>query len=231
MRIAALVTISAALASAGGALATVGSQPSGSTAQSLSAGPGLVGYVSRGPISATCLPGTSCFHPARVMLRFSQNGSEAIVARRFTSASGAYRVALKPGLYTVTAPLGVSRLIPSIVRVPVSGWRHVNFVLLAPPVTAAGTQQVRPALRVIAPDQPVIIEGVNFKASEQVRVTGHIGTTTVDKSVVSSVSGTFMINLGNGVHLAGCSAGAFLTATGTLGSVATLKILPRLCAP
>jgi len=165
------------------------------------------------------------------MLRFSHNGSEAIVARPFTSASGAYRIALKPGLYTVTAPLGVSRLVPSIIRVPVSGWRHVNFVLLTPPATAAGTQQARPALRVMAPGEPVIIQGLHFKANEQVRVTGHVSQTTVDKSVVSSASGTFMINLGNGVHLAGCSAGAFLKATGTLGSIATLKILPRMCAP
>jgi len=106
-----------------------------------------------------------------------------------------------------------------------------GVVLVAVPASAAGAQQARPALRVLLPAEPVIIEGIHFKAHERVRVTGHVSERTVDKSVRSGASGTFMINLGSGVHLAGCSAGAFLKATGTLGSVAILRILPRLCVP
>jgi len=79
--------------------------------------------------------------------------------------------------------------------------------------------------------EPLIVRGFFFKAKELVRVKGFVAEAQVARSVRANLFGTFSIDVGRDVHLAGCSAGAFLKATGSLGSVAVLKIPPRLCAP
>jgi hypothetical protein len=132
MRIAALAFVSVALVSAGVALATPGPpQPPQPVSTSTTPTPisptGLVGYVSRGPITPNCAPGNSCFRPARVMLRFSRPGQ--LVTRAPTRVTGAYRIALAPGIYSVSVAAGLGRLKPSLVRVPADRWRHVNFTL------------------------------------------------------------------------------------------------------
>jgi hypothetical protein len=132
MRIVALGLVSAALALAGAALAIGPPQPPSpdgiATTVPLATSPtGLVGYVSRGPITPNCDAGDSCFRPARVTLRFSRQGR--LVARAATRVSGAYRIALRPGVYSVSVAAGLGRLTPSIVRLPVNRWRRVNFTL------------------------------------------------------------------------------------------------------
>jgi hypothetical protein len=129
MRIAALVIVSAALASAGAALAIGPPQPPqpSSTDSTKPSSTGLAGYVSRGPITPNCAPDDSCFRPARVTLRFSRQGR--VLARAATLASGAYRIALRPGVYAVSVSASLGRLKPSVVRLPASGWRRVNFTL------------------------------------------------------------------------------------------------------
>ena len=132
MRIAALAIVSAALVSAGVALATPGPpqppQPVSTSTQPLPTSPtGLVGYVSRGPIAPRCAPGNSCYRPAQVTLRFSRQGSP--VARAATRASGAYRIALAPGVYSVSVAARLGFLRPSLVRVPADRWKRVNFTL------------------------------------------------------------------------------------------------------
>ena len=88
----------------------------------------------------------------------------------------------------------------------------------------------KPALRIARAAHPLIIRGLYFKASERVRVTGSVSDAKIARTLLSTVSGTFTINLGNGVSLAGCSGGVSLRAVGTLGSVAILKIPPKMCA-
>src|SRR5262249_15416591 len=92
----------------------------------------------------------------------------------------------------------------------------------------ARAAQARPALR-ITRMEPLIVNGVRFKSSERVRVAGFVNQTKVAITVRSHGAGTFTIDLGNAVHLEGCSAGASLKAVGSLGSIAILRIPPRAC--
>jgi hypothetical protein len=89
---------------------------------------------------------------------------------------------------------------------------------------------LKPALRVVRAEHPLLIRGLYFKAGERVRVTGTVVETKVARTLLSTASGTFTLNLGDDVSLAGCSGGASLKAVGTLGSVAILKIPPKMCA-
>ncbi len=131
MRIATLAIVSAALASGGSAFAIGPPRPpQPPPGPPLPAsGTGLIGYVSRGPVSPVCRVGMPCFRPAQVTLRFGRR--LAVAVRVSTRPTGGYRVALKPGIYTVsvagTGRLG--RLRPSAVTVPALGWKRVNFVL------------------------------------------------------------------------------------------------------
>jgi hypothetical protein len=78
--------------------------------------------------------------------------------------------------------------------------------------------------------EPLIVKRVRFQPRERVRVAGFVNQTNVAITVRSNAAGTFTIDLGNDVHLEGCSAGAFLKAVGSRGTVAILKIPPRACA-
>jgi hypothetical protein len=132
VRIATLAIVCAALTSASGALA-IGPprphQPPPAPPQPLPAsGTGLIGSVSRGPVSPICRVNVPCYRSAQVTLRFGRH--DAVAVRVATRSTGTYRVALKPGLYTVSAgTTGLARLRPSVVTVPASGWKRVNFVL------------------------------------------------------------------------------------------------------
>jgi hypothetical protein len=131
MRLATFAIVCAMLAS-GGVASAIGpprppQPPPGPTQPLPASGTGLIGYVSRGPVSPICRPGVSCFRPAQVTLRFGRR--KAVAVRVSTRPTGTYRVALKPGIYAVSAGTGVARLRPAIVTVPTSGWRRVNFVL------------------------------------------------------------------------------------------------------
>ena len=111
MRIATLAIVCAALASGSSALA-IGPprppQPPPGPPQPLPAsGTGLIGYVSRGPVSPVCRVGVPCFRPAQVTLRFGRR--QAVAVRVSTRPTGGYRVALKPGIYTVSVA-GTGRL-------------------------------------------------------------------------------------------------------------------------
>ena len=66
---------------------------------------------------------------ARVTLRFGRSGSNALLGRATTRAAGDFRVALRPGVYTVTVTPSLGRLRPSLVRVPATGWKRIVFVI------------------------------------------------------------------------------------------------------
>jgi hypothetical protein len=101
----------------------------------------------------------------------------------------------------------------------------------APAMTApAPPQESTPMLRIVKVDQPVLIRGLNFKAGERVRLTGFVAEKKIARTLTSSLVGTFTANLGYDVHLSGCSGAVNLKAVGSLGSVAILKLPPKLCA-
>ena len=66
----------------------------------------LSGTVTIGPITPVCQVGVPCDKPAAaVRLSFVRKG-HAFAAT--TSASGAYRISLQPGIYVVSASAGMS---------------------------------------------------------------------------------------------------------------------------
>ena len=128
MRLPALAVLASVLVFTGSVLATPGPpQPPQPLPTTPTSSTGLVGYVARGPLSPTCHPFQPCFRPARVTLRFARQG--LLRATAATRASGWYRVALPPGLYSVSVAARAGQLKPSVVRVPVNRWHHANFVL------------------------------------------------------------------------------------------------------
>src|SRR6266540_3374279 len=105
MRIVALGLVSAALVAAGAALAIGPPQPPSpdgiATTVKSATSPtptGLFGHVSRGPTTPNCDANDPCFQPVQVTLRFSRQGR--LVVRTATRVSGAYRIALRPGVYS-----------------------------------------------------------------------------------------------------------------------------------
>jgi hypothetical protein len=81
---------------------------------------GFKGHVTIGPLTPVCQAGTPCDGPAkRVTLSFVRNG---VVAKSvLTDGSGAYRVVLRYGPYTVRASRGMS------IR-PAHVWAHRGLV-------------------------------------------------------------------------------------------------------
>src|SRR3954447_26656754 len=86
----------------------------------------------------------------------------------------------------------------------------------------------RPLLRIVRAT-PFVVQGLGFKPGERVTLKGMANITPVSRLLRSTATGTFTVSLGD-VHYAGCSAGAFLKATGSRGSVAVLRIPARMCA-
>ncbi len=84
----------------------------------------------RGPITPVCVVDVPCSEPAaNVVLVFSRAGR--VVARTMTRQDGGYRLALKPGRYSVrttTRSLG-SGLSPRVVVVPRNRVARVDFDL------------------------------------------------------------------------------------------------------
>jgi hypothetical protein len=115
MRVTVLLALVAACLAAAPASSTVGS--------------GLHGLV-KVPIGV-CLDGGDCNGGASgVMLAFSTEGRP--VKRAVSGGNGRYRIMLRPGTYTVTAPLMESprvRVVPKTVRVVKGSIRRVDFLV------------------------------------------------------------------------------------------------------
>jgi hypothetical protein len=96
---------------------------SGGTATS-----GLKGRVMRGPTTPVCRVNVPCEEPARgIKLIFSR--SDKVVARTTTSQKGYYRIALKPGTYSVRTNRPAFEKVPQPSRVAVRDdtFRRVVF--------------------------------------------------------------------------------------------------------
>jgi hypothetical protein len=91
---------------------------------------GLFGTVSRGPITPTCQEGVPCSKPAAgVRLTFLREGRT--VKSVVTSSTGAYRVQLAPGTYSVrvSRTSRIERLKPVSVVVRQGVMAHRNFFI------------------------------------------------------------------------------------------------------
>jgi len=88
---------------------------------------GLFGTVDRSPAMPICRAGQSCATPAAgVRLDFTRGAfSKSVV----TTSTGRYRVRLAPGRYRVhlIAQTGRTRLAPTVVIVPHSGYKQASF--------------------------------------------------------------------------------------------------------
>jgi hypothetical protein len=92
---------------------------------------GLWGTVRRGPITPVCMEGRPCDGPAASLtLVFVRNGR--VAARVTTKQDGSYRIALRPGTYSVRTPQKISigrGVDPPKVRVPSGRRVRVNFFI------------------------------------------------------------------------------------------------------
>lgn len=88
---------------------------------------GLKGMVTRGPITPVCQVGRPCSAPAKgVVLVFRRSGDER---RTRTDSAGRYRIALAPGMWSVSLTrTGIGyRLTPVAVRVEAGRFRVANL--------------------------------------------------------------------------------------------------------
>ena len=96
-------------------------------ASAASSSSGLHGTVRRGPITPVCRVGVPCDAPAPgVVLTFSHTG---LVRKARTDEKGAYRIALPPGVYSVTTSLRLFGRTPrpGRVRVRSGHWDRIVF--------------------------------------------------------------------------------------------------------
>ena len=95
---------------------------------------------------------------------------------------------------------------------------------------AAGAQTAsRPALRVVSL-HPITAKGTHFGAREHVQVRFAIGRSAATKQVVATPAGSFVVHDGPESYDP-CSNALVVTAIGSRGSHAFVKIPPRMCAP
>jgi len=110
------------------ALAAIAGSVAVACASASTSSSGLRGKVMRGPITPVCRINVPCEEPARgVKLFFSRSGK--VVGRTTTNNKGWYRIALKPGAYSVTTnrPGFEHRPKPSRVTVRTDRVRRVDF--------------------------------------------------------------------------------------------------------
>jgi hypothetical protein len=98
-------------------------------ASASSSSSGLHGTVRRAPITPVCRVGIPCDAPAPgVVLTFSRTG---VVRKVRTDQTGAYRIALPPGVYSVTTSLRPFGRTPRPARVHVRAghWDKIAFAI------------------------------------------------------------------------------------------------------
>jgi hypothetical protein len=101
----------------------------GSSSAAATSPTGLYGFVRRGPIVPVCAVEQPCDGPAKNFpLVFWRNGK--VAGRTTTSKTGAYRIRLAPGVYTVRSPARTTigrGADPARARVVSGRFRRVDF--------------------------------------------------------------------------------------------------------
>ena len=89
---------------------------------------GLYGQVTEGPLTPVCRQDVPCEGPAaHVRLTFLRR--DRIVACTRTDAGGSYRIALRPGRYSITSNIGFGAVEPSRVAVSRGRFARVDLSL------------------------------------------------------------------------------------------------------
>ncbi len=89
---------------------------------------GLHGQATKGPLTPVCREGVPCYGPAGSAKLFFLRGSR-VVAQTRTDARGSYRVALRPGRYSVRSKIGFGVVKPPTVTVPRGRFSHIDLSL------------------------------------------------------------------------------------------------------
>ena len=109
---------------AGGGSAPAAANPQAERAR----GSGLHGQATKGPLTPVCRDGVPCYAPAaRTKLFFLQHGR--VVAQTRTDAGGLYRIALRPGRYSVESTIGFGVVKPPEAVVRRGRFSRVDLVL------------------------------------------------------------------------------------------------------
>jgi hypothetical protein len=87
----------------------------------------------------------------------------------------------------------------------------------------------RPALRFARID-PLVVRGLDFRAGERVTVTARVLRATRTAHVTASSAGAFRVRLGRVRSYDPCAFTLSIQAHGSLGSQASIRTLPRMCA-
>lgn len=88
----------------------------------------------------------------------------------------------------------------------------------------------RPTLKASGVD-PLTVRGSGFRARESVRVTLKLGSVNRAARTVSSARGGFTIRFNLATPYDPCTTGLILSARGSEGDGASLKLVPRECPP
>ena len=87
----------------------------------------------------------------------------------------------------------------------------------------------RPALRFVRID-PLVVRGLDFRSDERVTVTARLPRATRTAHVIASSAGAFRVRLGRVRSYDPCAFTLFIAARGALGSKASIRTMPRMCA-
>jgi hypothetical protein len=86
-----------------------------------------------------------------------------------------------------------------------------------------------PALRFVRID-PLIVRGLGFRSGERVTVTARVPHATRTAHATASPAGAFHVRLGRVRSYDPCAFTLFIAARGALGSKASIRTMPRMCA-
>jgi hypothetical protein len=117
----------------------------------------------------------------------------------------------------------------SIVFVAAAAMVAVGLVLFYGSAALGARTSAEPALRFVRID-PLIVRGLHFRSNERVTVTARVPRATRTAHVTASAAGAFRVRLGRLRAHDPCAFTLSIEARGALGSRASIRTLPRMCA-
>ena len=117
----------------------------------------------------------------------------------------------------------------SIVFVAAAAVVAAGLVLFGGSAALSARTGARPALRFVRID-PLVVRGLDFRSDERVTVTARLPRVTRTAHVTASSAGAFRVRLGRVRSYDPCASILFVAARGSLGSEASIRTPPRMCA-
>jgi hypothetical protein len=116
-----------------------------------------------------------------------------------------------------------------IVFVAVAAMVAAGLVLFDGSAALSMRTSPEPALRFVRID-PLIVRGLGFQSNERVTVTARLPRATRIAHVTADAAGAFRVRLGRVRSYDPCASTLFIEARGLLGSKASIRTMPRMCA-